>query len=533
MSSQTLSPEQMIAMEPQCATHVRKQQLKESKRTMSSTTENEVASELEHHDFPCLQAKEIKWGGLARSRMSTMATEADFELSHKSCKALNHEPEELAGGDDQSSTDEGSIMAQACGTEVSEAASDWKGSFEFGAARSATSYSRSFLMSVNVKLNKQTQQSASPLGNETLPKMLPVYVKRPTLSLAGSATNPRVTPQKSISSLAQAASRGIMRGVGGKQAESTMTVDSPKQSTIMLRNIPNRTTRAALTQQLKAHGFGGAYDLVYVPIDRSTGNLNLGYAFVNFRQEAACSSFRDEFHGKCAKVLFPKSSSDKVLIIDVASVQGRDPYLTRLSSLEWPVGSDAWQPLILDDNGRRIKLAVGQPSISKAAAAAACAASHNSAVLRAEAPEFVPIAGLPTTGENNYEMDNLDHLFTALTGENDYEVDSLDHLFTALCSAQFCGPPGLTSPVLECFSVQPECHMAALAKATRYAQSVQVGPSGSMGLTSDSETAEATVTSGVRAARCGQDLEETIPLYGEQPANMEDREKPCTADIIS
>merc|ERR1719362_2548636 len=151
-----------------------------------------------------------------------------------------------------------------------------------------------------------------------------------------------------------------------------MTVDSPKQSTIMLRNIPNRTTRAALTQQLEAHGFGGTYDLVYVPIDRTVGNLNLGYAFVNFRKEEDCSRFREAFNGKCAKVLFPNSCSEKVLMIVPASVQGRDAYLKRLSSFVWPVGSDVWQPLIFDDSGERIKLPVGRTEMKDVETAAAC-----------------------------------------------------------------------------------------------------------------------------------------------------------------
>merc|ERR1719433_935204 len=140
-------------------------------------------------------------------------------------------------------------------------------------------------------------------------------------------------------------------------------VDSPKQSysTVMLRNIPNRCSCAAIAQQLEAHGFVGAYDLVYVPIDRTTGNLNLGYGFVNFRLDADYSRFKDAFHGKCAKVLFPNSSSDKVLTVALASVQGRDAYLKRLSSFVWPAGTDAWQPLIFDDNGRRVALPAGRP----------------------------------------------------------------------------------------------------------------------------------------------------------------------------
>eukprot|EP00419_Tripos_fusus_P032353 CAMPEP_0172781586 /NCGR_PEP_ID=MMETSP1074-20121228/203505_1 /TAXON_ID=2916 /ORGANISM="Ceratium fusus, Strain PA161109" /LENGTH=407 /DNA_ID=CAMNT_0013618563 /DNA_START=244 /DNA_END=1467 /DNA_ORIENTATION=+ len=393
-----------------------------------------------------------------------MATEASFEADHcdfmdsHSCKSHKDEPEELGDNDDKSSTNEGSFVPHACGTEASEDASELAEWFDSLApssvAGNSASYSRSFLLSVNANLRRQMQQtSVPPLDSLTLPKMLPVRVKCPSRSIESSETKAILQGHRSSGSPTEAASRRVRQGIMCEQTEPSMIVDSSKQSTIMLRNIPNRCNRASITQQLEAHGFGGAYDLVYVPIDKTVGNLNLGYAFVNFREEEDCSRFREAFNGKRAKVLFPNSCSDKVLIIAPASVQGRDAYLKRLSSFVWPAGSDNWQPLIFDDNGQRIRLPVGRPDAKNFETAVACKASPNSS-LCAEAPEFVPAAASPASVETDCDVGGV-----------------LDHLLTPPCDAPFRGAPGLELPVLDPMSVQPELHVAALAKATQYALS--------------------------------------------------------------
>lgn len=91
--------------------------------------------------------------------------------------------------------------------------------------------------------------------------------------------------------------------------------------------------------------------------------------------------------------------------------------------------------LILDDNGRRIKLPVWRPHAAPPAntkntegtAAAAYAALRNSC-LRAEAPEFVPASSFPASEETDYDANGvLNH-----------------HLMTPICDAQFPGPPGLS-----------------------------------------------------------------------------------------
>jgi len=62
--------------------------------------------------------------------------------------------------------------------------------------------------------------------------------------------------------------------------EAAVCTNEEMRTTVMLRDVPTRVSRDMLTQVLDQLGFCGLYDMVYVPVDFSSGS-GLGYAFVN------------------------------------------------------------------------------------------------------------------------------------------------------------------------------------------------------------------------------------------------------------
>eukprot|EP00928_Gymnodinium_smaydae_P086550 TRINITY_DN7077_c0_g1_i1.p1 TRINITY_DN7077_c0_g1~~TRINITY_DN7077_c0_g1_i1.p1 ORF type:complete len:159 (-),score=26.72 TRINITY_DN7077_c0_g1_i1:411-887(-) len=87
-------------------------------------------------------------------------------------------------------------------------------------------------------------------------------------------------------------------------------------TTLCLRNIPCRVDQARMTQELWRLGFGGTYDLLYLP-RRSCGSC-LGYGFVNFRLAEDAMRFAEVFH--CYR--FGDIASAKVGYAEPSRVQG-------------------------------------------------------------------------------------------------------------------------------------------------------------------------------------------------------------------
>ncbi len=57
--------------------------------------------------------------------------------------------------------------------------------------------------------------------------------------------------------------------------------------------------------------YKGDYDFLYLPIDFGSG-YNVGYAFINFRTDADCQRFVEEFHGAKSKRVLPGYETSKV-----------------------------------------------------------------------------------------------------------------------------------------------------------------------------------------------------------------------------
>lgn len=95
-------------------------------------------------------------------------------------------------------------------------------------------------------------------------------------------------------------------------------------TTLMIRNIPNRYTQRELILELEAQGFAGTFDFLYAPLDKGTMS-NVGYAFVNFIDNAWASKCMETFHGYRFKR--HRKASGKIAAVSIAHIQGLEANL--------------------------------------------------------------------------------------------------------------------------------------------------------------------------------------------------------------
>ena len=69
-----------------------------------------------------------------------------------------------------------------------------------------------------------------------------------------------------------------------------------EQTTVMLRNIPNKLSQLEISEAINSRGFRGLYDFFYVPLDFKS-RMNLGYSFINFRSGSAAAKFVNQIDG--------------------------------------------------------------------------------------------------------------------------------------------------------------------------------------------------------------------------------------------
>jgi len=89
-------------------------------------------------------------------------------------------------------------------------------------------------------------------------------------------------------------------------------------TTLMIRHIPCRITQQQLASTIDEFGFEGKYDLLYLPTGSSSPTSNLGYGFVNFREEVDAAAFWAAFDGH----RFAGTDSKKTCAVKPAHVQG-------------------------------------------------------------------------------------------------------------------------------------------------------------------------------------------------------------------
>jgi hypothetical protein len=119
----------------------------------------------------------------------------------------------------------------------------------------------------------------------------------------------------------------------------------------MMRNTPNNMTRDALVELLDAHGFGGCYDLVYLPMDFQT-EAGLGYAFINLFTQDEAERILQYFEGFADWGVV----SDKVCKMTWSDLDGLQGHVDRYrnSPVQHESVPDKFKPALFNKDGERV-----------------------------------------------------------------------------------------------------------------------------------------------------------------------------------
>lgn len=119
------------------------------------------------------------------------------------------------------------------------------------------------------------------------------------------------------------------------------------ETTVMLRNIPNKYTQSNLLDVIAMKGFFTSYDFFYLPVDFKNG-CNMGYAFINFSSHEIAVNFMNEFKG----YHLPTIKSTKVCDVCWARVQGLSRNIEHYrNSPVNDIPQREFRPLLFDSSG--------------------------------------------------------------------------------------------------------------------------------------------------------------------------------------
>jgi len=158
--------------------------------------------------------------------------------------------------------------------------------------------------------------------------------------------------QQPATSSVSTASNCNASNADSSSGDSFETPAGDLRTTVMLRNLPNALTREALLQMLDGMGFGGQFDMVYVPVDFSTG-AGLGYAFINMCSPGQVPRLWEALDGLSTWTV----DSDKVCSVSWSDPhQGLAAHIERYqnSPVMHPDVPDEWKPALFM-NGCRVE----------------------------------------------------------------------------------------------------------------------------------------------------------------------------------
>jgi len=145
-------------------------------------------------------------------------------------------------------------------------------------------------------------------------------------------------------------SGGGRRRHGREDTEFSLNIDNVMQgadrrTTLMVRNIPNKYTQAAVLEEINEH-FQGLYDFFYLPIDFKN-KCNVGYAFINFIDFRSIVPFFCKFNGR----RWNNFNSEKVCAITYARIQGKASMISRFQNSSLMEKDGEYRPLLFHSAG--------------------------------------------------------------------------------------------------------------------------------------------------------------------------------------
>lgn len=162
------------------------------------------------------------------------------------------------------------------------------------------------------------------------------------------------TPQQPhVSGGASTGPAGGSSAATGAAEEGTAAADrtvNGTETTVMLRNIPNRYTQGMLLALLDEYKFQPDYDFVYLPMDFRNG-VNLGYAFVNLLTHEDALRLMETFQG------FSKWFFDSAKVCEVSWAhphQGLHEHVERYrnSPVMHPTMPEEYKPMVFQGSER-------------------------------------------------------------------------------------------------------------------------------------------------------------------------------------
>lgn len=159
-------------------------------------------------------------------------------------------------------------------------------------------------------------------------------------SAAGSTAFPSPSSSSSPPSPGRSGSESAQTAAAAQAAGALGEV----RTTVMLRNLPGVISRDALMGMLESMGFGGQFDLVYIPVDFSSG-AGLGYAFINMVAPEYVAHLWECFDGFSIWGEFGIDCDDD----KVCSVSWSDPHQGLQAHVERYQNSPVMHPDVPDD----------------------------------------------------------------------------------------------------------------------------------------------------------------------------------------